>query len=469
MSLYPSRTINDLPEEILIEIFQYVYLATANLDLELGSSQGLADPSLFPGCITKVCKKWKKLIRSIPHFSTRVIIFVDEPISLSSLQDRFSVSKTLLIKVFVVRKDYEATEDTLEKGRIKEAMKALVPHVTRCQVVVFDVLHDSSLPRITYFSGKAAKLRTLRMKSRQYGTAVPYISQQPTPSLRPNPKAFLCPRLQYLDLDGRVFVMAMSIEGWAESIRMLTKKRLTVCNLSPLADFNLDDLLTALSQLGHLTELKLSNVELDIPSNIGGSFSPLFIQNFELEGLKRNFLGGFFNHHYNKIDVSRIILDNCELGLIDHLASWHLILRTFKGRRYHRICQAVERFGLHIENCPGLDDSLIIALSNFCPSKDAFFANTLRQLGIVSSGPVSVKAIKIDESELENIGLGACAPQSQSPPTSSKLTQPATTPSSPLLSGDYSLMAWSIEDLEMIDAQGPPPTVTLLKGVETEI
>ncbi|PPQ75028.1 hypothetical protein CVT26_011926 [Gymnopilus dilepis] len=394
MNSCAKRIINDLSNEVLLLIFQEV-VSLVTQHPEFDEAQDLADASAFPGSITRVCKKWKNLIKNIPHFSTRVMAFVDEPLSTTELERQFSLSRSLLIKVFVVRRDYTTTEDSSEKGRVRDVMKALVPHVTRCQVVVFDILHDSSLPPITYFSGKADRLRTLRMKARIHGSVILDRTQPtPTPSLRLNPKVFLCPRLQYLNLDGRIFVQAMSIPGWAESIHMLSQKRLTVSNLSPSPDFHLDDLLTAVERLGHLTELKLSYVDLDAPSNVGKPFISIFVQNFQLEGLKRDFLSGFFTHHYNTIDVTRIVMEGCELGRVDFYSCWYLHIRGLgEGENINEFVRYWDGFGLYIKDCPGLDDTLIELLAN--PQRSgSFVAPTMRQLEISSSGVVSVNAIK---------------------------------------------------------------------------
>ncbi|KDR77307.1 hypothetical protein GALMADRAFT_246657 [Galerina marginata CBS 339.88] len=387
------KSISALPPEILLNIFEEVYLASCDLDVD--TPDDLTDLRLFPRCITGVCKAWKKLIKSVPHFATQIMIFVDEPVSPSDLAAEFKISKSLLIKVFVIRRDYSPAEDMLEKRRVKGVMQVLARHITRCKVVVFDLLHNSSLPRITDFSGSACKLRTLRVKCRLPGLVDDHV--QPTPSLAREPDAFLCPSLQYLDLDGRVFIAAMRIPGWDESIRLLTQKRLSITNItySEGQDFDLHKFLVALSKLGHLTTLELSNVDLDSWSCIGRESPSIFIQNFEFEGLNGDFITGFFAHHHNRIEVSNISFTNCQLGPTEYLHCWRLNLqRILPGEDITEFVKDWDGFGLHIQDCPGLDDRLLELLSNFQASKEALFAPTLRELHISSSGSLSVQAVK---------------------------------------------------------------------------
>jgi hypothetical protein len=193
-SVLPKRAhINSLPKELLLKVFTELYIFSSELESDSDpDSDYLSKPTTFPYCVARVCQKWLEIIRSVPRFATRIVIFVDKPISLKELQDKFSDSGSLLIKVFVIREDYAAAEDPLEGDRVAEVMQVLIPNVTRSQVLVFDLLHNSSLPAMTQFSGRALELRTLKMKSRNYESM-----RRPHPS---NPKAFICPSLQFLDL-----------------------------------------------------------------------------------------------------------------------------------------------------------------------------------------------------------------------------------------------------------------------------
>ncbi|KAF8955066.1 hypothetical protein BDZ97DRAFT_1861828 [Flammula alnicola] len=396
--LNKRTSILSLPSEVLLRIFEEVYLASCHIDFDSAPPSKLADPALFPYCIMRVCKAWKTLVRSVPLFATRVIIFVDEPVVFKDLQDQFRDSKSLLIKVFVVRKEYPETNDPLEKDGVVDVMKALIPHITRCQVVVFDLLHSSSLPRIADFSGKAAKLRTLRIKSRiansnEDAQIVAPVVRTLTP--------FLCPSLQYLDLDCHVFIEALRIPKWEESLNTVSKKHLSLSNIRGLdaEEFDLRDLILALSKMGHFTSLKLSQIDLDHKSCLKRGFpGRVFIQNFEFIGLSRELITGFFAAYDNRIDVSNLVMKRCQLGRVRYVPSWYLNLQEIDAEEdISGFVSHWDGFGLHILDCPGVDDRLLEMLAQFQPNDNNFFAPTLRQLQIrvpPRSSSISIEAVK---------------------------------------------------------------------------
>ncbi|KAF8186445.1 hypothetical protein BJ912DRAFT_971936 [Pholiota molesta] len=288
-----------------------------------GVYYALADASLF-----------RNAFKCAPYrFSTRVIVFVDEPIG-------FEDSKSLLIKVFV-------------KSIARVVVKALAPHIARCQV-------SSSLPHITQFSGKATKLRTLRMKCRIADTDedMRLVSRQ---TLLSQPKPFLCPRLQCLDMHGHIFVEALRIPQWEESIRQLSQKELTISHIRGFAanEFDLRALITAISKMGHLTRLKLSNIELDITSCLSRPARTIYIKFFPSWDLV-----------LEDIDA--------EEDLIEFINLW-------------------DGFSVHLKNCPGLDDRFLQRLAMINPCNDCFYAQTLRQLNFKIPSPsssISVDALK---------------------------------------------------------------------------
>jgi len=90
LSITP-KTILSLPKEILAIVFEEVHLAS--VDVELDSPEQLTDPTVFPYCIAGVCRAWKKLVYSIPGLSTRIVLTIDEPISMKEVQDQLKISK----------------------------------------------------------------------------------------------------------------------------------------------------------------------------------------------------------------------------------------------------------------------------------------------------------------------------------------------------------------------------------------
>ncbi|KIM41579.1 hypothetical protein M413DRAFT_151533 [Hebeloma cylindrosporum] len=390
-SVLPQRGhISSLPKELLLNVFKELYISSTELESDSDlDSDYLSKPTIFPYCVARVCKRWLQIIRSVPHFATRIVILVDKPISLKELQGQFNDCGSLLIKVFVIREDYTAGEDPLESDRVANVMKALLPNVTRSQVVVFDLLHNSSLPAMTQFSGRAPDLRTLKMKSRNYKSIL-----RPRPS---NPMAFVCPSLQFLDLNGRSFVEALRIPKWIDSMHMLSKKNLAITNLSTAdgQDVDLRDLMIAISRMGHLTCLKLSRVELDHRSCLSRRPPPLFVQNLELEGLNRDVMTGFFAGYENKIDVSNFHLKECQLCPVRRLRSWHLALEGIGAEEDVTIfISKWDGFGLQIIDCPGVNNNVLQLLSRTQKSTNSLYCPTLRQLRLSPFPLVTVQAVK---------------------------------------------------------------------------
>ncbi|KAF9485725.1 hypothetical protein BDN70DRAFT_871050 [Pholiota conissans] len=389
-----------LPNEVLLRIFYEVYYASCDIRLDEESTTKLADASLFPQCLIKVCKAWKKLVRSVPRFATRIMVFVDEPISFDELRGRFEDSKTLFIKVFAIRRQYPDTYDPFEKGVTRDVVKALSPHIERCKVVVFDLLQNSSLPHMTQFSGQAPKLRTLRMQCRRSvaNESTQLVSQH---ELLTQPSPFICPHLQYLDMHGHMFVEAVHIPQWQRSIRALSRKQLTISHLRnvPAEEFDLRKLMLTLSEIHHLTKLKLLDVELDNTTCISeASPGPIFIQNFEFEDLSRSFFTGFFAAYENAIDVSDTVIKNCQLGRVDYFPSWSLKFENIDAEE--DLVEFISRwdgFYLLFKNCPGIDDRLLERLSTLPPPGKVFYAPTFRHLeisGSSSASNFSVEALK---------------------------------------------------------------------------
>ncbi|KAF4612868.1 hypothetical protein D9613_011172 [Agrocybe pediades] len=389
------KTINSLPKEILALIFEEVFAASR--DIELDSPEQLKDPTLFPYCIAGVCRAWKGIVHSIPGLLTRIVLRIDEPICMKELRDQLKLSKGYSINFYVVRESYEDTGDESEKPIAQVLMQALIPHITRCKVVVFDLLYSTSLPRIRDFRGNATELRTLRMRSRHYTGSYTSSALSSSTSLSTSRKkfgVFTCRNLQYLDLDGHVFMEAVQIPGWDASLRTRYQKHLTISNLTT-SQFDLRDFLNALSQMDHLASLKLVDVDLDSSSCVGNDLISIFIQNFHFIGLRREFVASFFANHANTIDVSSLILDQCELTEVPYLAVWRLSLENIAQEEdVSSIIKHWDGIELKLRRCPGLNDKDIDLLTEFQPPQMAnFYAPTLRQLEISACGPVSVKAI----------------------------------------------------------------------------
>ncbi|KAH9474786.1 2-hydroxyacid dehydrogenase-like protein [Psilocybe cubensis] len=389
-ALLPPKTIQSLPKEILLRIFEFVYQASCSSDFD--SPSHFADPTLFPACIEGVCPLWKKLALSIGHFSSRILVFVDKPVVYTELRTRFTVSKKYSIDVYVVRKGYDVDEDLEEKARVRGVMQLLVQHIKRCRVVVFDVLHNSSLPHVSDFGDSAAKLLTFRLRSRLPGIGPK--AQASFPANCRNLRPFYSRPLRYLDMDANIFMDAMSVPGWYKSFEYVSRKNLTLRNLPCLENnsYDLHKFLTILETLGHFHSLVLENVEFNPWYRIKGLIVTIFVQNFEFIGLSKEYVSEFLDAIDNKIEEPNITLIRCGLECQEDFGfrAWCLTLCNIAPEEdlYKFLC-CWDGFSLILKECPGVNDNNVLrALSTH--SWESMHAKTLRQLQITTSGPILI-------------------------------------------------------------------------------
>ena len=414
----------DFPNEILRLIFHYVYFLA--YDENDDAPEDVRDLSWSPYFIFVVCKRWRDVAATLPLYATRVMIYVDEPLSFTDLEKQIALSKPMRLKVFVVRKRYSPKEsspllifddlqdeeqqlkelelqrkaaesqpptDPLEKSCVVELMQVLVKHVQRFQVLVFDVLQRSSLPCLSHFRGHASKLRTLRFKSH----FVDSMNHDPE-LISSNLNSFISPNLRYLDLDGAIFARAAQIPDWLKNLKSLPRKELSITNLfaGDYGAFDFYDLLSALSsaQIGHLTSLKLCNIHLNTVRCQHLPSVPLFVQNLEFVALPGEALVGFFAAHTNLIEVSYIKIRDCDLSSTAPFTSWGLSLYDIDaGDDIANFVRNWDGFSLHVENCPSVDDSLLKMMIEY-ETDNGFYVRSCRQLFISPFYLISAQALK---------------------------------------------------------------------------
>ncbi|KJA25333.1 hypothetical protein HYPSUDRAFT_64911 [Hypholoma sublateritium FD-334 SS-4] len=383
-----------LSKELLVSVFMFVYYASS-ADLDYAHPSKLTDPALFPACLARVCRHWKKVVRSVPLFATRVIVRVDIPVVLSELKAELAASKSLLVDVFVIRREYPLAPmdagDSEEREAVQKAMDAVALHVARLRVLVFDVLYAAALPRVTDLAGAAPKLRTFRVKCR-YPDAQPRGAGGGWPMQVSTPRALTCPTLQYLDMYGPVFLAALQIPRWITSMEKISAKQLCISHLYLTPAFDLLSLLGNLSRLGHLTKLRLAGLSLDPAIRpVQGKAPELYVQNIELEDLSREAVVAFGAQYDNKIDLSSLALTRCELSPMP-MQAWRLSLEDIAADE--DICafvRAWDGYSLCIDNCAGADDVLIDMLAERGPY-GRFNVPTLRELHLSGrdAAPLSV-------------------------------------------------------------------------------
>ncbi|KAF5325048.1 hypothetical protein D9619_009602 [Psilocybe cf. subviscida] len=412
----PSNTkpvsILALPTETLLEVFHILY-DNRHLLPRLGLSAKFEPPRInqFPHNVFNVSKGWRSLLRSTVGFWARIEIYVDNPEVHKDLEKKLCLSGTQAIEVFIIRKDYsEDVNDLKEHIIVNGIVKQLIPHVERCEVLHFDVLHSTSIPLINSFSGTSMELRKLRIRCRR-GPAGPKILQR-QPPLRLQP--FICPSLRQIDLHGRAFIEATRIPHWLNNLRRLPGKELVISDLTreEAGEYNLRDLIMSLACIGHLSLLTLRNIDLDVGDYatpvkglryLNRAPATLHIQNFDFFGLSAEFIQGFFGAYDNKIDVSRLIITKCGIAKIDGFEAWELLLRNLDAseRDLIHFLEGWDGFSLQLFNVTsGVTDKLFERLSCTTPNtldKNLFCMPTLRQLTIISDAPLPLSTEMLKE------------------------------------------------------------------------
>ncbi|KAG5634231.1 hypothetical protein H0H81_002790, partial [Sphagnurus paluster] len=157
-------TINDLPFELLLIIFnfsfwslfvdqQYDPLDYINPESETiwPTWSDVQSLDLFPYAFAYVCRKWDNVMRTTPLFWTRIVIFIDEKLSVRQAKAHLELSGNFALDLTVTRRNREALRDnpaeeyTIAKG----VLETISPHIPRCRKIAFNLAHTSSLPRLT--------------------------------------------------------------------------------------------------------------------------------------------------------------------------------------------------------------------------------------------------------------------------------------------------------------------------------
>ncbi|RDB26562.1 hypothetical protein Hypma_005675 [Hypsizygus marmoreus] len=344
--------IDSIPNELLVPIFKYVYAAscfdftsphdfclevqgflpcTCSEERKVAYSWtrqrgNLLDPNLFPIFLLLVCHKWRSVTESISVFWTRIVIFIDSnPTPLPLVRSFFECSRDLPLDVTVMRHPQTYGEsDANEYERCRAVIDIMIPHVSRCSTIKFDVIHSSSLPSVSRdFHGLASKLMELYLL---------YCTDDGMPS---GPRSqvsldqnqidnpFSCPALTRIRLDGRNFAHAcLELPSRMDSLENAERSsskglEISLTTFAPNSaiakdlQYTLYDFLTFLGRLPHLRKLSLTNVIF--PYNIlppPNELLTLSVSELELKDLS----GGFFTMLSTMVNFDSLFeafIENC--------------------------------------------------------------------------------------------------------------------------------------------------------------
>ncbi|KDR80963.1 hypothetical protein GALMADRAFT_207872 [Galerina marginata CBS 339.88] len=109
--------------------------------------------SRFPYNLAAVCKQWREVLSLSPGYWVNPTFYVGsiDPTPLHDVRSFLEWSRDMRITVEVKRSpEAEVTNSDPHEGeRTRAVIDALKPHVHRCLLITFDVIHGSSLPSIS--------------------------------------------------------------------------------------------------------------------------------------------------------------------------------------------------------------------------------------------------------------------------------------------------------------------------------
>ncbi|RDB26534.1 hypothetical protein Hypma_005681 [Hypsizygus marmoreus] len=341
-------------------------------------SHNQLDPSIPLFILICVCRRWRFIIESIPEFWNQFVIFVDsKPTPLSLVQPFFRNSRDLPLSITVRRRPgtYEES-DPGEYTRCRMVIDVMMPYLSRCVMIKFDVIRSSSLPSISRdFYGPALELRTLHLLCRIDDGVASGPGPETSPDSRQTSDPFTCPDLEDLEVDGRNFAHAcLYLPSWEESLRedkpywphlTISLSNFTPTDHIPGDQFGTHQLFAFLSCIPSLITLSLSNVEFR-PQTMDSEFTLAALTKLVLKDLRRE----FFKKSMFILSSSRLLdeayIERCPISYAAPPLSWNLVLSDIDRNEYigSFLVNWLNRTSLEIRDCLGLDDGDLAALAS---------------------------------------------------------------------------------------------------------
>ncbi|RDB18106.1 hypothetical protein Hypma_000442 [Hypsizygus marmoreus] len=379
-----TGNIDSLPTETLGSIFKHVYMKSrvppygfwlnVVLDFEIEdkvdvetiwADENLLNPLLFPKPIHAVCRRWKAIAESLPMFWTRIVAFVDShPTPLSKIESYIKRSRDLPLDVLIMRRpDTYSEVDPDEYKRCRDVIEILLPHLSRCQTISFDVIGSSSLPSISDdFYGKAPVLKKLLLNCRVDDGVIP---GGPSRTPRISNEPFFSPELSDLSVDGRNFVHAcLELPSWIKSLHE-SRPSLDIHTFTPFlpkdSQFTLSDFLRCLEGFSSIPELSLSSIEFHCDDS--GPPSNLVIQAtaIKLKGLGHQLVSSILQYADT---MESLCMSHCPMWSLPYgfSANFLMVDQVDHDENLGAFLSCWSGEDLHIANCPGLDDDRLAAI-----------------------------------------------------------------------------------------------------------
>ncbi|KIJ69773.1 hypothetical protein HYDPIDRAFT_104394 [Hydnomerulius pinastri MD-312] len=361
IAMEPPAHIENLPAELLISIFQMVWLEYRVGDGAKWGAANMLDSSLFPFSIASVSRRWRTLASSTSHYWTRVVVFVDSnPTPPALVESYLQWSCDLPVEVFITRRETDRNSgDPNEKARVRVVLDHVLPHLHRLRGLRINVMRRSSLPSLILdFHGSAPLLKRLMLNC-QIDDGVPTGAELATNW------TFEAPLLKEITLDGRNFSdVAVKRSGWLpKDLKYLALSQYKSHCVTD--DLSLCDVVRVIAGLDKLFILTLR--DLDIKTSLDGIPTHTFFRSpyVYLAGLGEELMTELISlapFQPEWIDIQRCGVGSfeaqyfpfCSLYMRDMDPSCHLF----------NLVAGMNGFDFSFTNCPGVNDELLQALSS---------------------------------------------------------------------------------------------------------
>ncbi|EIW81197.1 hypothetical protein CONPUDRAFT_153746 [Coniophora puteana RWD-64-598 SS2] len=341
--------------------------------------------ALFPVGFASVSSYWRGVLSTEVAYWTRIIIFVDEPITSTFSPEYFSWSHDKLLDVRLTRRKRHHgrshPDDAYERSRVEYIVTHLRPHLFRCRSIRLDLRNRSSVVgAVNHLRGAAPELQVLALRSEIADTTEDADGLQD----------LICPALTDLYVDPKTFI-DVTRRGftWPQK-----KDRSVNCNLSlgpyqPLDPLNVilaKDLVLSLqtppaSQT--LNSILLRNIvffpDLAIPQGLS-----IRIYYLTLDTIPGDFIVAVSEASSFEMVLNTITLKNCSVEEPLHFgANYHLNLETIADSgTLVNVLRYSDAKEVSITDCAGFDDGFLQAFGNGGPEGNDFLACHTKSLSI---------------------------------------------------------------------------------------
>ncbi|KAL0952151.1 hypothetical protein HGRIS_008768 [Hohenbuehelia grisea] len=387
---WPPASIISLPAEILLMIFKIVHTVSDGCNFPPRGAL-----NRFPNSCARVCKYWMQVMSSFPPFWSFIVFIIDdEEPCFSSLADQIQWTGNLRFGLRIDRRSQVINHD-LEAPRIDEAIRALLPHISRCRSICISAPYTSGLmPLIRGLPGSKVDLiyLVLDCNFNDVGGSPAGMSATPCAPL-------LCPSLSTLRLSGHgLLSLCRNIENPCCDLRQLVELKLGSGD-GIRYPFPADIFLNALRQISQLETLEISNLELSCEDEDAVSEIMLNLQHLRSLTLSDLDLTTF---RYIVISVyPRYVEDlsftRCSWGaiVVDFLNSRHVYLEDITDcHDLENYLESWQGISMTLKNCPDIVEELCKLIRQKEPDGIHFRCHSLRYLKIVDCPTLPVDSLR---------------------------------------------------------------------------